>query len=300
MSIGAVTGRQYKKTRVRGFAPWNPQPATLEIVDRVIEIIAEYDLALTIRQIFYRLVGKYQYEKTEQAYERLVEYLNRARRAGIISFDSIRDDGDVVPSEPGFTGPDDFWENVQAWAEDYFVRPDSDTYVEIWVEAAGMVPQIEVVANRFGVRVIPGGGFSSTSARRRAAHRLQAIAKTGKRVVILLIGDFDPSGGSIMDCLAEDVIAFGATEAEFIRLAVTEEQARQYDLPSAPQKATDLRGEHMAETWQAEALDPPVLASIVEDKLMELIGADAVALAEERTEKERDEIIAIVRKAAAE
>ena len=31
-------------------------------------------LSLTIRQIFYRLVGAHGYEKTEQAYDRLIEY----------------------------------------------------------------------------------------------------------------------------------------------------------------------------------------------------------------------------------
>jgi hypothetical protein len=292
MSIGAVTGREYKKTRVRGFAPWNPKPKTMEIVDRVKEIIAEYDIALTIRQVFYRLVGKYQYKKTEQSYDRLGEYLNRARRAGIIGFDSIRDDGDVVPPIPGWTGPEQFWLTVKAWAEDYFVTPQGDTYVEIWVEAAGMRPQIEVIADPFGVRVIPGGGFSSLTARRNAAMRLQAIAKKGKRVVVLLIGDFDPSGGSIMDVLAEEVIAFGATSVEFVRLAVTEQQARRYNLLSAPQKATDKRGEHMDETWQAEALDPPVLAEIVRTALTELIGTDAVEFAKERSENERPKILA--------
>jgi len=290
MIIGAVTGRQYKKTRVRGNAPWEPKPATLEIVKRVIEIIAEYDMALTIRQIFYRLVGKYLYEKTEQAYDRLCEYLNRARRAGLIDWDAIRDDGDVVPLIPGFDSPDDFWGTVELWAEDYFVTPDSDIYVEIWVEAAGMVPQMKAVADPFGVRVIAGGGFSSSTARRNTARRLHVMANT-KRVVVLLIGDFDPSGGSIMDCLAEDIVGFGATDVDFVRLAVTEEQARQYNLPSAPQKSTDLRGEHMSEKWQAEALDPPILRSIVEEKLIDLIGQDALDDAEERTKKEKAQIL---------
>jgi hypothetical protein len=98
-----------------------------------------------------------------------------------------------------------------------------------------------------------------------------------------------------MDCLAEDVAAFGAN-AEFSRRAVTMEQARQYNLPSKPQKETDKRGEKMAETWQAEALDPPVLAAVVDAALTELIGTDAVALTERRTEQERAEILDKVKK----
>jgi hypothetical protein len=58
-------------------------------------VIKEYVdyLPLTIRQIFYRLVGRYEYEKTERAYARLCEHLNRARRARIIRMADIRDDG---------------------------------------------------------------------------------------------------------------------------------------------------------------------------------------------------------------
>jgi len=50
----------------------------------------------TTRQIFYRLVGSLGYEKTEQANERLGEHLSRARRAGVIAWDAIRDDGGTV------------------------------------------------------------------------------------------------------------------------------------------------------------------------------------------------------------
>src|SRR5262245_44516273 len=113
MSLGAVTGRQYVKTRVRGCAPWNPKPETLDVVKRVQEIIAEYAQELTIRQIFYRLVGKYSYEKTERAYDKLGEYLNRARRAGLLNWESFRDDGDIVPVIPGWDSPEQFWNDIQ-------------------------------------------------------------------------------------------------------------------------------------------------------------------------------------------
>jgi len=58
-------------------------------------VLAEYaeQLPLTLRQIFYRMVGAYGYEKTEQAYERLGETLNKARRARVIGMDAIRVDG---------------------------------------------------------------------------------------------------------------------------------------------------------------------------------------------------------------
>src|SRR5262245_31244272 len=88
-------GVQRVRTRVRGFAPWSPEKATLALLDQVRGVLDEYaaHLPLTIRQIFYRLVGAHDYEKTERAYQRLAEHLNRARRARSIPMDVIRDDG---------------------------------------------------------------------------------------------------------------------------------------------------------------------------------------------------------------
>lgn len=99
-----------------------------------------------------------------------------------------------------------------------------------------------------------------------------------------------------MDSKVDDIIEFGAT-AEFERLAVTPEQAEQYRLISAPQKDTDKRGEYMAETYQAEALDPDVLAEIVRSRLTELIGEDNIAEAQRQTMTDRQEILTGIYKA---
>jgi hypothetical protein len=60
-------------TRPRGFAPWNPTAESRGLIEKVLAVLAEYGayLPLTVRQIFYRLVGASGYEKTEAAYERL-------------------------------------------------------------------------------------------------------------------------------------------------------------------------------------------------------------------------------------
>ena len=77
-------------TRPRGFATWNPQEKTLALLAQIETVLIEYEnyLPLTIRQVFYRLVGNFGYDKTEQAYDRLCETFNRARRSGLISFDA--------------------------------------------------------------------------------------------------------------------------------------------------------------------------------------------------------------------
>ena len=296
VNTGLVSGRRYTRTRPRGHVAWSPRGEAVEIVERVTNIIAEYDQALTIRQIFYRLVGKYAFEKTEKAYSRLGEYLNRARRAGLISWGAIRDDGDIVPDVPGWNSLTQFREYVEALAEIYFRTPVGESYVEVWVETAGMVPQIQSIANEFGVRVIGSGGFASSTQRYYAAQRLCSFARAyDNNPCVVMIGDYDPSGLSIMDSSCADVLAFTAkydVGVLFDHLAVTSRQAIDFNLESAPQKKTDNRGEYMPDTYQAEALDPNVLAAIVHTRLLELLDQKALDQAKARTEVDKNALTA--------
>ncbi|MEE8408304.1 MAG: tyrosine-type recombinase/integrase [Myxococcota bacterium] len=75
---------------------------------------------------------------------------------------------------------------------------------EVWVEAAGMVPQATRVAHELGVPVYSSGGFDSLTTKREAAQR---ILERHRPTVVLHIGDYDPSGLSIFDSAAEDITA---------------------------------------------------------------------------------------------
>ena len=74
------------------------------MLEQIAEVLVTYaeHLPLTLRQIFYRLVARYGYEKTERAYKRLGNLLNMARRARRIDMDAIRDDG-LVWQRPFFS-----------------------------------------------------------------------------------------------------------------------------------------------------------------------------------------------------
>src|SRR5215472_10224257 len=56
-AVHLLGGAQRVRTRVRGFAPWLPEQATLALLDQVRGVLDEYEayLPLSIRQIFYRL-----------------------------------------------------------------------------------------------------------------------------------------------------------------------------------------------------------------------------------------------------
>jgi hypothetical protein len=118
IDILGANGR--KQTRPRGFVDWQPRPETRILLDQVLAVLDEYAayLPLTIRQIFYRLVGRYDYEKTENAYKNLCEAMNRARRAKLIAMSAIRDDGitEIVPDS--WVSAESFMRTVRTWASE--------------------------------------------------------------------------------------------------------------------------------------------------------------------------------------
>ncbi len=59
MSIDLLGGAERGRTRARGFTDWNPSAVSLALLAQVREVLVEYAdyLPLTLRQVFYRLVG---------------------------------------------------------------------------------------------------------------------------------------------------------------------------------------------------------------------------------------------------
>jgi hypothetical protein len=277
-------------TRVRGFAPWRPVAKSRALLDTVKAILTEYAqyLPLTVRQIFYRLVGVHDYPKTERAYKNLAELLNRGRRAELIGFEAIRDDGVTkrVPHAWKDAGQlvETFINSVEYFRLD---RQRGQTrYLIFAVEAAGMVPLVERIADSYGITVISSGGFDSTTAKYDMARTLSELAQ----VEVLHIGDHDPSGVHVFSSMAEDVSAFseglGAQEPIFTRLAVTPAQIISLSLPTAPAKETDRRSFN-GETTQVEAIPPDVLSAIISEAIEQRLDQEAydAVLAQEETVK---------------
>ncbi|OSP53845.1 hypothetical protein BV911_15740 [Pseudoruegeria sp. SK021] len=216
------------------------------------------------------MVGAHGYDKTESAYGRLCHHLANARRGGLIQFDAIRDDGVTTWTMDHFDDRDDFLRHVRELGEGYTRNrlTAQGVHMEVWCEAAGMLPQLYKVAEWFSVPVYSSGGFDSLTAKKRLADR---ICRMEKEAVILHLGDYDPSGVSIFDSVAADVSAFveadrphGLVSVEFERVALTREQVQHHNLPTSPAKTSDTR----SKTWtggtcQLEALPPDVIAGIL-------------------------------------
>lgn len=289
--------------RPKGYARWRPQSKTVALVAQIKDVLRQYEaeLPLTARQIFYRLVGAYGYQKDERSYERLTNVLVRARRARMISFEDIRDDGASVMASQHHAGEEAFYGHVRklgrSYERDKLVNQKLD--IRVYCEAEGMMPQLNRVSSRYSVPVYSCSGYDSLTAKYDLVRDVRgAFTYEGRRTVVLHLGDHDPSGENIFDSIAEDVHRFigediAHKEPEdvvlFERLALTSEHIRRHELPTAPPKSTDSRTKRWegGAVCQLEALPPDVLAGVVVGGIeryldLGILKADREAEAEER------------------
>lgn len=288
-----------RRTRPRGFADWNPRPDTLALVAQVRAVLDEYaaHLPLTVRQVFYRLVGSRGYDKTERAYARLCETVGRARRAGMLPFAAFRDDGGSRHGGDGYDSPAAFLRGLRWQAEGFTLDRQQGQPLRLWLlcEAAGMAPMLSRTADAYGVPVLSSGGFDSLTAKHDLARELARVTQGGQRAEVLHIGDLDPSGVHLFTALAEDVgaMCYGLdpeSAPRFTRLAVTPAQAEAMDLPSAPPKATDRRA-FTGETVQAEAIPPDMLSALVRNAIEARQDGDTLRAVLDREAQARGDLV---------
>jgi hypothetical protein len=152
--------------RAKGFATWNIQDRTMPLFMDIQAVLEEYRayLPLTVRQVFYRLVGR-GYPKSESFYDSVQDKCNRARRSGRIPFSAIRDDGVSRLGGESLTydSPEEFYADHEELSN-YHRRSwhaDQPAYVAVLCEAAGMVPMLERAVRRYRVPVASSSGFDS-------------------------------------------------------------------------------------------------------------------------------------------
>jgi len=204
----------------------------------------------TIRTFWYRGWDTYRiFPGTEQTYKKLDALIVEMRKAGAIEFG-------YFPVERGksYGGDCALWsvdEYINALKnqllnahEDYRLPRwlGQPVIVEVWVEKVGHGPQIRDWVWDLKVDVRANQGYGTWEFVFKSMQDLKAKleqAPEGTKVVIIYLGDLDPSGTD-MDRALEEAMQFFGVEPQFIRLAVNPGQIREYSLPEWPEKRETL------------------------------------------------------------
>ena len=201
----------------------------------------------TLRSMFYALYSLRIIPNTKSAYQSLSRITARAREDGQLPIDCFADQSRQIIQDFNdlYESPEDYvelgilhlanasnkyHETIPRW----YGQPE---YVEVWIEKdAASATFTSILGNR-QVLIVPTRGFSSVSFNISNFQRLLYFQQQGKNVHILYFGDLDPSGESISSTVQEKFNYYDI-DVDFQRIAVTEIQMTQFNLPRNPDPET--------------------------------------------------------------
>ena len=162
----------------------------------------------------------------------------------------------------------DFWEGQR-------------NHVEVWVEKDALTGVISPICNEYRVDFFACKGYTSQSEQWRAGQRFINRIEGGQKVIILHLGDHDPSGIDMTRDNLDRLKMFVGHETdrsmiEVKRLALNMDQVKKYKPPPNPAKLTDSRiGGYQSKfgksSWELDALDPTAIRDIIESNVKKLI-----------------------------
>ncbi len=274
---------------------FNFRPATLALISKANEIIAEYAAQgydLTLRQLYYQFVSRDIIPNTQQSYHNLGSVVNDARLAGMIDWDTIVDRTRELRTLSHWDEPSDIVDacakqfNIDRWATQEY-RP------EVWIEKDALVGVFERICRELDVPLFSCRGYTSQSEMWSAAQRMLRNKKQGQTPIVFHFGDHDPSGRDMSRDIQDRIALFTGKELKFERLALNMDQVEQYNPPPNPAKITDSRAnayiaEFGGESWELDALEPTVLVTLVRDAITDIVEQDAMDDATDEQNRHRE------------
>ena len=255
-----------------------------EIVDAALDIFQQYDTAITLRQLYYRLVSRLLIPNTINSYKRLSRVMVKAREDGDVPLNCLEDRSrrGLGRGDVGYNSAEEYLKKKITTLQDSwksFTMPmwdDQPKNVMISLEKDALSRLVSREANRFSVRTFPTRGYPSFSFVQEMS-RYITNQLGGKPTVVLYFGDFDPSGVDIERDLSERLERYGAKSFTVQRIALTADQIKKYRLPPMPVKRSDARAdsfleEHGDRAVELDALDPNLLQTTVRKAIVKNIN----------------------------
>jgi hypothetical protein len=207
--------------------------------------------------------------------QKVYRLLRIAREQNIIPWEYIVDETRELERVPTWDDPEQYARAVaRSYRRDFWNQQPHR--IQVWSEKGTVRGILAPVLNHYAIGFLPVHGFSSAT----AAHDI-AGDNDGRDLIVLYVGDFDPSG---MFMSEQDLPArFTKYDGHHIkprRIALTREQVT--GLPSfvAADKKKDPRykwfvANYGHRCWELDAMDPNDLRNCVEREIQRLIEPEA-------------------------
>jgi hypothetical protein len=244
---------------------------SLDLIEAM-RAVAEAAQPITGRGVGYKLFTRgliASMAKSEM--QRVYRLLREARERGLIRWDWIVDEGRALERTATWDNPADYAECVaNSYRRDFWNQ--QPVRCEVWSEKGTVRGVLQPVLDEYAVGFRVLHGFSG-------ATTIHDVAQDddGRELIVLYVGDFDPSGMFMSERDLPDRLArYDGEHITLKRIALTRPQAR--GLPSFPaaDKRKDPRykwfvANHGHDCWELDALDPNDLRNCVEQEIRKLI-----------------------------
>ncbi len=268
----------------------------IQWADRILTEMMEDGYVLTLRQLYYQFVARAlipeswadeEYNaarglppgtvNTDRSYKRLGGIITKARRAGLLDWDTMEDRTRNRSYQSAWTDPHGILEtaykmyHVDLWE-------GQEQRVEVWIEKDALVGVIHNVCRENDTPYFSCRGYTSDTEMRSAAERfIENFEVHGQETVILHLGDHDPSGIDMSRDICDRLRMFMEYHADHLtvkRIALTMDQIRQFNPPPNPAKLSDARANkyiarYGSSSWELDALDPHYMSQLIQDAVDE-------------------------------
>jgi len=252
---------------------------TIQQAEEILDEYTERGFVLTVRGLHYQFVSRGLSLNTPKVYRRLVSLMADARECGMIDWDHLQDSTRNLqrnshwddPQEIVGTCAEQF--HVDRWAGQEF-RP------EVWIEKSALEGIIAPTCTELDVPYFACRGYGSHSELWAAGHkRMREWIRRSQTPIVFHLGDHDPSGIDMTRDLREKLWRYTRKRVRIERLALNMNQVEEYDPPPNFAKETDSRhGKYVEQfgeqSWELDALDPVVLATLIRDNVVAIRDDD--------------------------
>lgn len=262
----------------------------LNWVLEVIDNLHEY-LPLTLRQVYYQLVGKGLIENKVSTYGMLSGIIKWGRLDGFIPWDCIEDRVRAFHDLSGYGEKKDFIDiSVDNFLEYYRrdLMQGQDYNIEVWIEKDALSSLFKKVAYKYTIPVVVCRGFSSISFLHSFKERVE---ETNVPTIMLYFGDFDPSGVEMLEAMKRTLKnELEVRDVIYKRIALSLEDIEKYNLPhdASALKRTDTRSKSYIEKYGEVAVELDALPPDVLVKKIETAIEDCLDMHEFREQKHRE------------
>jgi len=256
----------------------NFKPESLAMLEKANQILAEYKALgydMTLRQLFYQMVTKNWIKNSDRSYKNLGNLIGNARKAGLVDWDSISDRGRDTHFLAHFNSPAHILDAaISQYREDKW--ENQPVHLEVMVEKQALENILIPVCQEMDVRFTANKGYPSLSLSYEIGQRLAKMIDFDKDIVILYLGDFDPSGWDMTRDVLDKMQMFSENYEGRItveRIALNEDQIEKWNPPPNAAKLKDSRAKEYIKkygrvSWELDAIKVDDLASLLETEIL--------------------------------